>query len=43
MKSLCIAICIGLLCIGCSNKRAKIPPKSPCACYDLIIDMEKRG
>ncbi|WP_258399941.1 hypothetical protein [Helicobacter fennelliae] len=32
-----------LLLAGCSNKKAKIPQKSPCACYDIIIDMDKRG
>ena len=26
---------------GCANQKLKPPKKSPCACYDIKIDMEK--
>lgn len=28
-----------LLLTACSNHKLKPPKKSPCACYDVIIDM----
>ena len=37
-----LAICtIILITKGCANQKLKPPKKSPCACYDIKIDMEK--
>lgn len=44
IKTLGLMILLGILLLaGCSNRNAKIPLKNPCACYDIIIDMSKRG
>lgn len=44
MKMLMLSLMF-LVCIGCSNGNAKMKPpkKSPCACYDIIIDMENKN
>ncbi|WP_158621836.1 lipoprotein [Helicobacter sp. MIT 05-5293] len=41
MKNILFALCIAFALSACSNKNAKIPSKSPCACYDIVIDMQK--
>ena len=43
MRILAILVLGAFLLVGCSNKKAKIPQKSPCACYDIVIDIDKKG
>ncbi len=35
-----ICACCAIV-VGCKANKAKIPLKSPCACYDVIIDMSE--
>ncbi|EMZ37216.1 hypothetical protein [Helicobacter bilis] len=40
LKLLCITLC-ALSFVACNqNRHLKPPKKSPCACYDLKVDME---
>ncbi|RDU65819.1 hypothetical protein CQA53_05645 [Helicobacter didelphidarum] len=36
----CISLSLALF-IGCTNAKMKPPKKSPCACYDILMDMEQ--
>ena len=46
MKKFLTLTMLGFLAItilGCGSSKTKIPSKSSCACYDIIIDMDKQG
>ncbi|WP_272916594.1 hypothetical protein [Helicobacter saguini] len=43
MKMLMLSLIVFIIYTGCSNAKMKPPKKSPCACYDIIIDMENKN